>query len=46
MQQHRAHALHEKAGVAIGPCGLDEVKQFQAHLTDYQINIVFEQSSR
>ena len=40
MQQHRAHALHEKAGVAIGPCGLDEVKQFQAYLTDYQINIV------
>jgi hypothetical protein len=35
-----AHDLHEKAGVPIGSCGIDEVKQFQAYLTDYQINIV------
>ena len=40
IQERKAHALHEKARVAIGPCGLNEVKQFQAYLTNYQINIV------
>ena len=36
MQTRLAHNLHEKANVSIGPCGLEEVKQFQT----YQINIV------
>ena len=40
MQTRLAHDLHQKAGVPIGSCGIDEVKQFQAYLTDYQINIV------
>ena len=40
MQTRLAYDLHEKAGVPIGSCGIDEVKQFQAYLTDYQINIV------
>jgi hypothetical protein len=35
-----ADDLHEKAVVPIGSCGIEEVKQFQAYLTDYQINIV------
>jgi hypothetical protein len=39
-QTRLAHDLDNKAGVAIGSCGIDEVKQFQAYLTDYQINIV------
>ncbi len=32
--------MHEKTGVEIGACGLNEVKQFQIYLSDYQINIV------
>ena len=40
MQTRLAHDLHEKANVSIGPCGLEEVKQFQTYLSDYQINIV------
>jgi hypothetical protein len=40
MQTRLAHDLHEKASVPIGSCGIDQVKQFQAYLTDYQINIV------
>ena len=40
MQTRLAHDLHQKASVPIGSCGIDEVKQFQAYLTDYQINIV------
>jgi hypothetical protein len=40
LQECLAHDLHEKAGVPIGSCGIDEVKQFQAYLTDYQTNIV------
>ena len=40
LQTRVAHDLHQKAGVEIGSCGVDEVKQFQTYLTDYQINIV------
>ena len=40
MQTRLAHHLHEKANVSIGPYGLEEVKQFQTYLPDYQINIV------
>ena len=40
MQTRLAHDLHEKAGIPIGSCGIDQVRQFQAYLTDYQINIV------
>jgi hypothetical protein len=40
LQTRLAHDLHQKAGVPIGSCGIDEVKQFQAYLTDYQVNIV------
>jgi hypothetical protein len=40
LQEYLAHDLHQKAGAPIGSCGIDEVKQFQANLTDYQINIV------
>ena len=40
MQTRLAHNLHEKAGVPIGKCGLEEVKQFQTYLSEYQINIV------
>jgi hypothetical protein len=39
-QTRLAQELHKKAAVPLGPCGLDEVKQFQAYLSDYQINIV------
>ena len=31
-QQHRAKTLHKDAGVPEGPCGLDELKQFQTYL--------------
>ena len=40
LQARLALDLHEKANVSIGLCGLDEVKQFQSYLTEYQINIV------
>ena len=40
LQTQLAYELHEKAGVPLGPCGMDEVKQFQTYLSDYQINIV------
>ena len=40
LQTRLAHDLHEKANVSIGPCGLEEVKQFQTYLSHYQINIV------
>ena len=40
MQTHLANDLHEKAGVPNGKCGLNEVKQFQTYLSDYQIDIV------
>ena len=40
MQTRLAHDLHQKAGVPIGSCGIEEVKQFQAYLINYQINIV------
>jgi hypothetical protein len=40
LQERLAYDLHEKAGVEIGACGLNEVKQFQIYLSDYQINIV------
>ena len=39
-QERLAYALHEHCGVPIRRCGLDEVKQFQTQLTDYQINVV------
>lgn len=31
-QEHRAKTLHKDAGVPEGPCGLDELKQFQTYL--------------
>ncbi|XP_028517608.1 uncharacterized protein LOC110247906 [Exaiptasia diaphana] len=40
LQRRLAEQLHHDAGVLIGPCGLEEVKRFQEHLQDYQINIV------
>ncbi len=39
-QGKAARELHEKAGVPFGPCGIPEVKQFQKHLPEYEINIV------
>jgi hypothetical protein len=40
MQTRVAQELHRDANVPLGPCGLDEVKQFPIYLSDYQINIV------
>ena len=40
LQTCLAQELHQSAGVPLGPCGLDEAKQFQVYLIDYQINIV------
>ena len=39
-QQRRAMELHANANVPLGPCGLEEVRLFQRHLTRYEINIV------
>ena len=40
LQTRLANDLREKANVSIGPCDLEEVKQFQTYLSDFQINIV------
>ena len=40
LQTRLANDLHQKAGVPVGPCGLDEVKRFQKYLSEYQVNIV------
>ena len=40
MQTRLARELHQNAGVLLGPCGIEQAKQFQAYLTEYQINIV------
>ncbi len=39
-QEKAARELHQEAGVPFGPCGIPEVKQFQKHLPEYEINIV------
>ena len=40
IQRERAFDLHQAANVPLGPCGMDEVKQFQKYLTDYEITIL------
>ena len=40
IQTRLACDLHQKSNVSIRPCGLNEVKQFQTYLSEYQINIV------
>ena len=45
MQTRLVQELHQNAGVPLGPCGLEEAKQFQAYLTDYQISIVSKEYS-
>ena len=40
MQTRLAQELHQNARVPLGPCGIEEAKQFQAYLADYQISIV------
>ena len=39
-QEQIARKLHADARVPLGRCGIEEVKQFQTYLTDYQINII------
>ncbi len=40
MQTRLARELHQKASVPLGSCSMEEVKQFQSYLSEYQINIV------
>ena len=40
IQLDRALDLHQAANVPLRPCGLNEVEQFQQHLTNYQIIVV------
>ena len=40
LQTRLAQELHQNAGVPLGPCEIEQAKQFQAYLTDYQISIV------
>ena len=40
IQLDSALDLHQAANVPLGPCGMDEVKLFQQHLTNYQIIVV------
>ena len=40
LQRLLAHRLHEQAGVPKGPCGLEEIKQFQDHL--YTLDLPFQ----
>lgn len=40
MQKQLAEELHRKANVPLHRCGIEEVKQFQATLLEYQIHIL------
>ena len=40
LQARLAQELHQNAGVPLGPCGIEQAKQFQAYLSEYQISIV------
>ena len=40
MQTRLAQELHHNAGVPLGLCGIEQAKQFQAYLSEYQISIV------
>ena len=41
MQQHQAQELHREAEVAYGPCGLEELRQFQQALgPQYQLLVM------
>ena len=40
IQTRLAQELHTNADVPLGPCGIEEAKQFQTYLAEYQINIV------
>ena len=40
IQLDKALDLHQAANVPLRPCGLNEVEQFQQHLTNYQIIVV------
>ena len=40
IQLDKALDLHQAANVPLQPCGLNEVEQFQQHLTNYQIIVV------
>ena len=40
MQTRLPQELPQNAGVPFGPCGIEEAKQFQVYLAEYQINIV------
>ena len=40
LQTRLAQELYQNADLPSGPCGLEQAKQFQAYLSDYQINIV------
>ena len=40
LQLTRARELHLLAGVPEGPCGIEELKQFQRVLTEYQIKVL------
>ncbi|MEW8544218.1 MAG: hypothetical protein AB2693_11855, partial [Candidatus Thiodiazotropha sp.] len=40
IQEQLAKELHEKAGVPLKQCGIDEIKQFQLVLQNYQILVI------
>ena len=40
LQDRLAQELHASAGVPLGPCGIPEVKKFQAALPGYQLNVI------
>ena len=40
IQLQRALDLHQAANVPLGPCGMNQVKLFHQHLTNYQIIVV------
>ena len=36
MQTHLAQELHQNAGIPLGPYGIDQAKQFQLYMMEYQ----------
>lgn len=45
MQTCLAQELHELSDLPLGPCGIPEVKKFQAVLPGYQLNVILKENT-
>ena len=40
IQTYFALSLHQEAGVPLAKCGVEDIKRFQAVMTEYQIHVI------